>query len=165
MIDGDEEVMHFLGGAKRRTVAEQRAFLEMICAKCDAYRERGLPYGLMGVFERSTGALVGTALFKPLPFVAPGSSERVDTGEVEIGWHLARAAWGRGYASEFGAALRERAFTTTRIDILHAVIDENNVRSQRVAERLGMRRVGTTERFYGQALVDFQITRTEWETR
>lgn len=163
VIYTDPEVMHFLGGVKHRTLAEVRAWLELLRAKFDAYRAEGLPYCVVAGFEKSTGALVGTALFKPLPYVAPGSDERVDTDSLEIGWHLARAAWGRGLASELGRAMRDRAFTTTTIDVLHAVVDPGNVRSERVAERIGMRRVGTTERFYGKTLSDFQLTRREWE--
>ncbi|AKF11694.1 GNAT family N-acetyltransferase [Sandaracinus amylolyticus] len=165
VIDGDPEVMHFLGGVQRRTVAEQRAFLEKVCAKFDGYRARGLPYCAMGAFERDTGALIGTALFKPLPFMTPGSEERVDTDDLEIGWHLARAAWGKGYATEFGAAMRERAFTTTAIDEVRAVVDPGNVRSERVASRLGLRQVGITERYYARTLTEFVLTRAEWEAR
>lgn len=163
VINGDPEVMHFLGGVQHATVAAQRAFLEMVAAKYAAYRARGLPYCAMAAFEKVSGALVGTALFKPLPFIAPGATERIDTDELEIGWHLARAVWGRGYASEMGRAMRERAFETTSIDVLHAVVDPGNVRSERVAERMGMRRVGTTDRFYGKTLQDFQLTRAEWQ--
>ena len=163
VIDSDPEVMHFLGGVQRRTVAEQRAFLELVCAKYTRYRDRGLPYCAMGAFESATGTLVGTALFKPAPYVAPGTTERVDTDELEIGWHLARAAWGKGYATELGRAMRDRGFTTTGVDELHAVIHDGNVKSERVAERLGLSRVGTTTRFYGENLSDYRITRAEWE--
>ncbi|UJR84850.1 GNAT family N-acetyltransferase [Sandaracinus amylolyticus] len=163
VIDGDPEVMHFLGGVQRRTVAEQRAFLEKVCAKFDGYVARGLPYCAMGAFERETGALVGTALFKPLPFMTPGSEERVDSEDLEVGWHLARAAWGKGYASEFGRAMRDRAFSTTSTEVVHAVVDPGNVRSERVASRLGMRQIRITDRWYARTLTQFTITRAEWE--
>jgi RimJ/RimL family protein N-acetyltransferase len=159
----DPDVMRFLGGVQQRTVPELRAWLETICSKYDAYRARGLAWCAMAALEKASGMLIGTALLKPLPSIAPGSTERVDTDEIEIGWHLSRAAWGRGFASEIGRAMRDRAFTTTSINVVHAVVDPANVRSERVAERIGMLLAGTTDRFYGKTLLDYRVTREVWE--
>ena len=59
--------------------------------------------------------------------------------EVEIGYRLARSAWGRGYATEAVSAVRDFAFGTLGIKRLIAMIDPSNIASIRVAEKIGMR--------------------------
>lgn len=57
--------------------------------------------------------------------------------QPELGWALMRAHWGQGYATEAAAAIRNWAFQRPTIDRLVSLITPDNVRSQRVAERLG----------------------------
>jgi ribosomal-protein-alanine N-acetyltransferase len=59
--------------------------------------------------------------------------------EVEIGYRLARAAWGQGYATEAASAVRDYAFYTLGIKRLIALIDPANTASIRVAEKIGLR--------------------------
>ena len=88
-------------------------------------------YGLYAVEDRASGLLLG---FCGL------SHHRALPEEVEVGWRLARAAWGRGLATEAALACRDLAFDTLRLDRLISVTIEANVRSQRVMEKLGMHR-------------------------
>lgn len=63
-----------------------------------------------------------------------------DAGEhaqPELGWALAREHWGGGYATEAALAVREWAYRSFGVDCLVSVIAPANVRSQRLAERLG----------------------------
>src|ERR671930_818427 len=57
--------------------------------------------------------------------------------QPELGWALIRAHWGHGYATEAAAAIRDWAHESRSIDRLVSLISSDNVRSQRVAERLG----------------------------
>jgi RimJ/RimL family protein N-acetyltransferase len=57
---------------------------------------------------------------------------------VEIGWMLARHAWGRGYAIEAARAICRRAFNDLGIDELVAFTVPANARSRRVMAALGM---------------------------
>jgi [ribosomal protein S5]-alanine N-acetyltransferase len=57
---------------------------------------------------------------------------------AEIGWLLHRPYWGRGYATEAGAAVRDAAFTEWGHGLLISLIRPVNHASQRVARRLGM---------------------------
>jgi ribosomal-protein-alanine N-acetyltransferase len=63
--------------------------------------------------------------------------------EIEIGWWLAKAAWGNGYATEAALALRDFAFGELRLDRLSVVLYAENVKSVAVAERIGGRYQGT----------------------
>jgi RimJ/RimL family protein N-acetyltransferase len=58
-------------------------------------------------------------------------------GQPELGWALIRVHWGHGYATEAAAAIRQWAHECRSIDRLVSLISSDNVRSQRVAERLG----------------------------
>ena len=58
--------------------------------------------------------------------------------EVEIGYRLARSAWGQGYATEAALAVRDYAFNTLGIKRLIAMIDPSNTASIRVAKKVGM---------------------------
>jgi len=56
----------------------------------------------------------------------------------EIGWLLDRKQWGKGYATEAGAAVRDVAFSRWQYPEVISLIRPANTPSQRVAERLGM---------------------------
>lgn len=59
---------------------------------------------------------------------------------VEIGWRLAPAHWGRGYATEAATALLAFAFGQVRLDEVVAFTVSDNQRSRRVMDKLGMQR-------------------------
>lgn len=58
---------------------------------------------------------------------------------VEVGWRLARAHWGRGYASEGARAALRFGFEQLRLDEIVSFTVVDNRRSRAVMERLGMR--------------------------
>jgi RimJ/RimL family protein N-acetyltransferase len=85
--------------------------------------------GIWALEEKATGALVGRA--------GMHFPERVDWPGIEIGWTLHPDHWGKGYATEAGAAAVEYAFAHHDVDALYSVILPENVASQAVARRLG----------------------------
>jgi len=56
----------------------------------------------------------------------------------ELGWRLAREAWGRGLAAEAAGAAREDAFARLGLSELISIIHPENRRSRRLAAKLGM---------------------------
>jgi RimJ/RimL family protein N-acetyltransferase len=58
---------------------------------------------------------------------------------VEIGWRLARAQWGRGYATEAARAVLAHAWHAVGLDEVVSFTATGNVRSRAVMARLGMR--------------------------
>ncbi|MGB0901233.1 GNAT family N-acetyltransferase [Halocynthiibacter sp.] len=56
--------------------------------------------------------------------------------ERELGWFLYSGYEGHGYASEAAAALRDWAFANLDIETLVSYVDEGNLASARVAQRL-----------------------------
>jgi RimJ/RimL family protein N-acetyltransferase len=58
--------------------------------------------------------------------------------ELEVGYALGRPYWGSGYATEAARAVRDHALGPMGRERLIAFIRPDNVRSRRVAEKLGM---------------------------
>lgn len=57
---------------------------------------------------------------------------------VEIGWRLASHAWGQGFATEGARAMAAYAFETLKLNSLVSFTAEQNLRSRRVMEKIGM---------------------------
>jgi RimJ/RimL family protein N-acetyltransferase len=57
---------------------------------------------------------------------------------VEVGWRLAHAAWGRGYATEAATEALRHGFETVGLDEIVSFTTVANTRSERVMQRLGM---------------------------
>ena len=120
-IVADPEVQRFMhGGPQNRAQAWRQM---AIFRGHDALRG----FSQNAVVERSSGRLLGRAgLWRPEGW--PG---------LEVGWVLARDAWGRGFATEAGLAWRDWAFDVLGADDLISVINPDNAASIRVAERIG----------------------------
>jgi RimJ/RimL family protein N-acetyltransferase len=67
---------------------------------------------------------------------------RTPSGEVELGYTLGVAWWGRGYATEAASAWLSSAFGSLGIFEVVALAEPANVASTHVLEKLGMRRAG-----------------------
>ena len=57
---------------------------------------------------------------------------------VELGWRLARPAWGHGYATEAALAAAGYGFAVMGLPEIFAVTTAGNLRSQAVMRRIGM---------------------------
>jgi RimJ/RimL family protein N-acetyltransferase len=77
---------------------------------------------------RDTGQVVGVI----------GAFYRDQSTAMEIGWNTYRAFWGKGYASEAGAAMVAHVFDVLGVPHVHALIASGNASSIKVAERLGL---------------------------
>jgi ribosomal-protein-alanine N-acetyltransferase len=62
------------------------------------------------------------------------------TPAIEVGWRLARAHWGHGYATEAAKAAIDFGFGELDLQEIVAMIAPANARSRAVAEKLGMSR-------------------------
>jgi ribosomal-protein-alanine N-acetyltransferase len=156
-IYGDPEVTRYIGGHTEPDLDAMVTKLEFLIE-----RNRNLPegHGSFSLILKQTDEIVGAALLKELP-----NADSAPSGDIEIGWHLARCHWKQGFATEAGFALLEHGFQLG-LSELHAVVDSPNTASRRVAERLGMRHVGQSTRYYGGVVVEhFVLSRAEWLNR
>lgn len=121
----DAEVMRFSDGVKTKEWVH--TWLRA-CGK--RYKTWG--YGPYAVVEKRGHAVIGYCGL----FFFPDINGQA---EVEIGYRLARSAWGKGYATEAARAVRDFAFADLGIKRLIAIIDPANVASIRVAKKIGMK--------------------------
>ncbi|GAA1840075.1 GNAT family N-acetyltransferase [Agromyces salentinus] len=97
-------------------------------------------------------------------------ADRVEHGQLEIGWVMHPDFQGRGFAYEAASAVMEVAFGTLRAHRVHALLDARNAASAGLCERLGMRREATIlEEEYNdgewQDTAMYGILRREWAAR
>ncbi|MEU8223560.1 GNAT family N-acetyltransferase [Kribbella sp. NPDC048915] len=90
-------------------------------------------YGWWAVEVQATGEFVGFAGLDDVEDHMPFTG-------VEIGWRLARSAWGHGYATEAALKVLDYGFDTLELPEILAVTTAGNHRSQAVMRRIGMTR-------------------------
>jgi RimJ/RimL family protein N-acetyltransferase len=120
---GDAETMRFYD--KRFSRDDALHWLEKSRAR---YKANG--FGLWVLEERETGTFLGDC----------GLSVQVVEGEphVEIGWHVVRDRWRQGLATEAAQAIRDHGFSNLGLKRIIALIQDINVPSRGVAEKIGM---------------------------
>lgn len=124
-VFGDPEVMRFGDGAQTREWVD--AWLQSCLERYHTTWGFG-PYAVVEKRAREVIGYCGLFYFPDLD----------GQPEVEIGYRLARSAWGHGYATEAARAVHDYAFDTLGIRRLIALIDPSNSASVRVAEKIGM---------------------------
>ena len=136
----DPEVVRFMGDGSTATLTEVE---EGIAEWLDRWESWGM--SLCSLERREDGRVVGRAGFLRWD----PETWQVGGDETELGWLLAREHWGQGYATEAVLAVREWAYAERGIERLVSLIAPANVRSQRLAERLGATPGETVELFDG----------------
>jgi RimJ/RimL family protein N-acetyltransferase len=129
-VYGDPDVMQFIPGG---VLADAEAVKDLLDGYANAHQTRG--FSSWGLVERASGSLIGDVgfgIFEP-------------TGDVELGYTLARRYWGHGYATEAAGACLAAGLTQLSPERIIAVVDEANESSLQVAQRIGMRRVDMIE--------------------
>lgn len=131
-MNADPAVMRHVGTGPLHPVAsdELRARLRREWARAGR--------GQWAIERADDGAFLG---FCGLTDPAWGGAAR--PGELEIGWRLRRDAWGHGFATEAARAALHVALAELGAPGVVALVHPDNDRSLGVAERLGMRVVGT----------------------
>ncbi|MCF8481393.1 MAG: GNAT family N-acetyltransferase [Rhodospirillum sp.] len=97
-------------------------------------KNRALDEGSIAICLKQTGQLIGD-LFG-------GGGEDEEDGTASVGWHLNSQFGGQGYAFEAARALLDHLFRANGFRRIYAYVEDHNKPSQRLCEKLGMRREG-----------------------
>ena len=121
----------------------------------DNYKTYG--FGLWAVILKETGTFLGDC----------GLTIQQIDGEYlpEIGYHIRRDYWRRGYGQEAARAVRDWAFTHTDYPCLYSYMTAGNLASQATAASMGMRKIKEYIDDHYEATCVYAITRSEWESR
>ena len=162
-LDSDPAVMRYLsGGEPTPPEVIREGALPSILA---GYERWDGKFGLFAAHEEDADAFVGWFCLRP---------ERGGTlDEVELGYRLRQAAWGRGYATEGSRALLAKAFTELDVRLVWGETMCVNLASQTVMKKVGMtvaQAIPTPEDMQmveGSELggVRYEITKEQWERR
>ena len=125
-IYSDPEVMRYVATGPLADIAHTRRLVDDYS---DHQSHHG--YSFWAVIEQSSGTLIGDA-----------GLYRTPAGEVELGYTLGKAWWGRGYATEAAGAWLRTAFEELGMNEVVALAEPANAASLHVLTKLGMRPSG-----------------------
>jgi RimJ/RimL family protein N-acetyltransferase len=115
-----------------------------------------IDFGAVTIVLAESGRYLGWCALAPEPHV----------GDWEIGFRLARWAWGRSFAVEASREVLRIGFQEKGRSRIVATAHPGNVRSHRVLEKLGMARVGEiAHASYGFDVPLFALERADWLRR
>ena len=158
------DVVRYTGHGRPRGPEETEAWLQ---STLKGYEE--LELGQLAVVRKSDGVLLGRCGLSDLVVdanAAAGTIPRAWFGrsqapagltliqERELGYTFDLAQWGHGYATEAAQCVFAYARDVRKLARVISVIDGENVRSLRVAERAGLRREGEID-VLGRILIVF----------
>ena len=123
----DADVMRFLGGVQSRAKVE-----EIFEARIMRYYDAHPGLGIWVTVDRLTRERLGLHLLNHIQ------------GEViiQVGFILAKAAWGRGIATEMASALLRYGFGDLRLPRICGMTELGNLVTQRVLQKIGLERRG-----------------------
>ncbi|MEO7285927.1 MAG: GNAT family N-acetyltransferase [Jatrophihabitantaceae bacterium] len=126
-LNADPDVMRYFLAPLDRAASD--SFVDRIETR---FAEHG--YGLWAVELRGDGQFIGFIGLARHTFPAHFNPA------VEVGWRLARSAWGHGYATEGARAALDYAFGPAQLSEVVSMTAVLNEPSQAVMRRLGMTR-------------------------
>jgi RimJ/RimL family protein N-acetyltransferase len=119
----DPEVVRFIGNKIDQSPDDTRQRLLRRLAEQEQF---GL--SLWAAIEKATGQLIGACGLKHLE----------GGPQIEVGYHLARHAWGKGYATEGARACLRHGFDCLRLERIVGIVDPDNLASRHVLEKIGL---------------------------
>ena len=102
--------------------------------------------------------------------IGAASDLAIGSDEAELGYWIAKPLWGNGFMPEAVRAIMQHAFCDLRLAAVWAGHDEDNDRSRRVQEKVGLKRQRSIKDRPRRVIGDYKtedvnwITRDEWET-
>jgi len=142
----DENVTRFFPDYYSVNEADMLASLPR---RTERWRKYG--FGQLGVFDKSSGNLIGYCGLQPLD----------ETGEIEIYYGFYKDFWGKGLATEGANAVLRFGFEHAELPGIAGVTHLENADSQKVLRRLGMKQ-GKDGHFYNLDAAYFSISREDY---
>jgi ribosomal-protein-alanine N-acetyltransferase len=128
-LNADPDVVRYTGDVAFTSPAEAETIVASLQRQQAAYKMSRLV-----AFERETGAFVGWCGLRWHP----------EEGVADLGYRLLKECWGRGYATEAGAACVRVGFEELGLPRIIGRVVPENVGSVGVLRKLGFTRVGET---------------------
>lgn len=126
----------FVPPLQNKSVAEYQALLQQKLLKND--QPKG--HGIWTIREKDSEEFIGTA-----------NLNIQKTLQIRhLGAHLARAAWGKGYATEVLLRLKDYALDDLHLESISALVDSQHYNSKKMLTKIGMQYFETIELYAAQ---------------
>ena len=129
-ILGDPEVMAFSDQG-----ALDKDMRDRWLAAAIGSLQNGTPPGTLAISSKTDDRVIGYASLSQ-------DLGRIGRDEIELGFRLARPAWGQGYGTEVAACIVRVAHDLMQYTRLVAIVDPNNIGSVRVLQKAGLSQIG-----------------------
>lgn len=143
----DEDVMRFIREPQNRE--ETKDWIRLVSSLWEKDK-----LGFCAVIKKETNEFLGWC----------GIWRLRETGELEVGYAIAKDFWRKGFATEAAARFLEYAFQNLNPEKVVAVAEPKNIASRRVMEKIGMSPVKIAE-FYSRPLIQYAIFKDEFLKR
>ncbi|MFD3270089.1 GNAT family N-acetyltransferase [Paenibacillus dendritiformis] len=90
------------------------------------------------IIEMESNEIIGSCGYNSIDF---------ENAKAEIGYDIAKAFWGRGYASEAICSLLDYAFSSLKLNRIEAKVEPENVNSVKVLQKLNFTFEGTLRQY------------------
>ena len=159
-LNSDPEVVRFTPEQPN-----ERSFIQTeMLPKMFAYYEKYDGYGVWAAIEKSSQEFIGWFLFRAVEYASYFDPALADKSDIELGYRLRKASWGKGYATEGSKALISKGFKDLGTQRVVAVALAANVASIRVMEKAGLK---LEKRFIyegiGQEVVIYNLSKNEFK--
>lgn len=148
-LRSDDDVAWGLGGARVQTREFNESRLKFAM---DCYEKYG--FGMCAMIWKETGDFFGWSGLQPLE----------DSGEIEVGYGMAKEYWRRGIGYECAMAWLDYGFNKMGLERIVAVALPENEGSWRIMEKCGMK-YEKTATHYGSELVFYAVSIEEFNSK
>jgi [ribosomal protein S5]-alanine N-acetyltransferase len=127
-LNADPEVVRYLGIPPMHELQQAIDKVQLVLEQYDKF---GI--GRYAILEKSTGKFIGFGGLKFFERAAPGYENIYDLGYV-----LARDAWGKGYATEIARVWIDQGFNTMHLPEIYGMTDPDNETSKKILLKVGL---------------------------
>lgn len=141
-ITSDPDVTKYIGKGELWSAKRTEQFVKGQAENSDRYG-----FCLWKIGYKPTGTLIGFC----------GLQHLGETREIEIGWWLAKAFWGKGLATEAARGVLRYGFETIGLQRIVAIAQPANLASIRVMEKIGMHCEKNTADRHGISVILYSV--------
>ena len=134
-LNSDPEVVRFTPDSQTERSVIQTEMLPKIFA----YYEKYDGYGVWAAIEKSSQEFIGWFLFRAVEYASYFAPALANKSDIELGYRLRKASWGKGYATEGSKALISKGFEDLGTQRIVSVALSANVASIRVMQKVGLK--------------------------
>jgi ribosomal-protein-alanine N-acetyltransferase len=147
-IYGDADVMRYISAGQPRNRERTNDVLQFVMR-----HEKTYGYSLWALFSRTDNQFIGHC-----GLIHPG-----DSSDVELVCALGKTFQKQGIGPESAIAALRYGFETANLDRIIGLAYPDNVGSRKGMEKIGMKYVGMTDRYYSTSLTLYEMHRTGWQ--